>query len=149
MPSSAPTRMCWLWVSGCTQLAVQWMERGQPLNTLLKQAPMCTLGVGGSPLLIALGAWSVLLLLVCLPSLSPLSLGGLLGGARGLPAPPFCVLALLSDSDLCLGLCSPTPPSRERSSSNEPALVETEVEHLPSATVPSLSPPELLLLGLE
>ena len=55
MPSSAPTRMCWFLVSGWTQLAVQVIFRGHPLNTLEKQAPMWTLGVGGSPLEVALG----------------------------------------------------------------------------------------------
>lgn len=33
MPSSAPIRMCWSLVSGWIQLAVQWIRRGQPLNT--------------------------------------------------------------------------------------------------------------------
>ena len=41
--------MCWLCVSGWTHDAVQWIRRGQPLKTLEKQAPMCTLGVGGRP----------------------------------------------------------------------------------------------------
>ena len=38
------------------------MPSGQPLNTLEKQAPMCTLGVGGRPLLVNLGEGGVLLL---------------------------------------------------------------------------------------
>uniref|UniRef100_A0A6B0UP21 Putative secreted protein n=1 Tax=Ixodes ricinus TaxID=34613 RepID=A0A6B0UP21_IXORI len=43
--------MCWSLVSGCIQLVLQRILRGQPLNTLEKQAPMCTFGVGGRPLL--------------------------------------------------------------------------------------------------
>ena len=42
-------------LSLCTQLAVQLIFSGHPLNTLEKQAPMCTFGVGGSPLEVALG----------------------------------------------------------------------------------------------
>ena len=34
---------------------MQWIPRGQQLNTLEKQAPICTLGVGGRPLLVNLG----------------------------------------------------------------------------------------------
>lgn len=38
------------------------MPNGQPLKTLEKQAPICTLGVGGRPLLVNLGDGGVLLL---------------------------------------------------------------------------------------
>jgi len=50
MPSSAPISRCWSRVSGWIHEAVQCTRRGQPLKILEKQAPMCTLGVGGSPL---------------------------------------------------------------------------------------------------
>ena len=33
IPSSAPTSICWLWVSGWIHEAVQLIRRGQPLNT--------------------------------------------------------------------------------------------------------------------
>lgn len=49
MPSSAPINKCWSRVSGWIHEAVQLMVSGQPLNTLEKQAPMWTLGVGGRP----------------------------------------------------------------------------------------------------
>ena len=36
IPSSAPTSICWLWVSGCIHEAVQLIRNGQPLNTCNK-----------------------------------------------------------------------------------------------------------------
>lgn len=39
---------------------MQWIPSGQPLNTFEKHAPMCTLGVGGRPLLVSFGDGGVL-----------------------------------------------------------------------------------------
>ena len=103
MPSSAPTRICWLCVSGWTQLAVQLILRGHPLNTLEKHAPMWTLGVGGRPLDVALGGEVARF---CDDVLSRRR-----GGAWG-DELPFCLWglvswALLSDRERCLARGEP------------------------------------------
>ena len=109
MPSSAPTRMCWFLVSGWTQLAVQLIFSGHPLNTFEKQAPMWTLGVGGSPLEVALGGEVALF---CEDVLSLLR-----GGALGEELPFWRASALgscarLSDRERCLLRGEPEMVSR-------------------------------------
>lgn len=55
MPSSAPNIKYWSLVSGFIQDVAQWIFKGHPLKTFEKHAPICTLGVGGRPLLIGFG----------------------------------------------------------------------------------------------
>lgn len=71
--------MCWSWVSGCIQEAEQLIFRGHSLNTFEKHAPICTLGVGGSPLIVVVWDWGSLFCALSLLWRS-LRLGGASGG---------------------------------------------------------------------